>query len=164
MRRLSDVTVWFKWYHTIVSLIGTSLLFSAMVMYVLYELIEVPFGQRLQTLIPLAGLALLFAYSCVFTKRRLEAVDEVLDAGDALLIRNGRQEERIALSEIMKVRYWGFNPPLIILTLRRPSIFGTRVIFYPPMPESWSVSLGPHKKVPIIVKDLRARISGRALP
>jgi hypothetical protein len=58
-------------------------------------------------------------------------VDEVLDAGDAFLIRNGRLEERIVLSEIITARFSGLSPVTVVfLTLSRQSVFGTRVISF----------------------------------
>jgi hypothetical protein len=64
----------------------------------------------------------------------LDLADEVLDAGDALIVKNGGREERIALSEIMNVNYTSFvNPPRVVLSLRRPGIFGAQVAFCPPV-------------------------------
>src|SRR5580704_1962356 len=74
-----------------------------------------------------------------------DLVDEVLDAGDALVIRNGHLEERVALSDIMNVSYSQFmNPPRVTLSLRNPSMFGDRVSFCAP------VSFMPFSTSPII--------------
>ena len=70
----------------------------------------------------------------IMKKLVLDMVDEVLDAGDALLVRNGGQEERIALSDIMNVNYTPLlNPPRVTLSLRRPTMFGTQVTFCAPV-------------------------------
>jgi hypothetical protein len=62
-----------------------------------------------------------------------DLVDEVLDAGDALLIRNGSQQEQVPLSDIMNVSYSQFvNPPRVTLSLRNPGAFGAKVSFCPP--------------------------------
>jgi hypothetical protein len=62
-----------------------------------------------------------------------DLVDEVLDDGSALIVKNGRQEERIALSDIMNVNYSAYmNPPRVTLSLRRPSVFGDRISFCAP--------------------------------
>jgi hypothetical protein len=62
-----------------------------------------------------------------------DLVDEVLDAGDALVIRNGHLEERVALSDIINVSYSQFvHPPRVTLSLRNPTLFGDRVSFCPP--------------------------------
>src|SRR5215813_6255463 len=49
------------------------------------------------------------AVSYFFMKKVLfDLVDEVLDTGDALIIRNRDQEERVALSDIVNVNYTSF--------------------------------------------------------
>jgi hypothetical protein len=70
----------------------------------------------------------------VFKKLIFDLVDEVWDAGDALIVRNKGQEERIALSDIMNVSYSPFvNPPRVTLSLRRPSVFGDQISFCAPV-------------------------------
>jgi hypothetical protein len=62
-----------------------------------------------------------------------DLVDEVLDDGDALIIRNGGTEERVALADIINVSYSQFtNPPRVTLSLRNPGQFGYRVSFCTP--------------------------------
>jgi hypothetical protein len=70
-----------------------------------------------------------------FVLRRLvlDLADEVFDEGDALRVRFGSDEERIALADITNVGYTQFvNPPRITLTLRHPCRFGKEVSFSPP--------------------------------
>jgi hypothetical protein len=63
-----------------------------------------------------------------------DLVDEVLDAGDALLIRNGSLQEQVPLSDIINVSYTQFiNPPRVTLSLRNPGSFGGKVSFTPPI-------------------------------
>jgi hypothetical protein len=70
----------------------------------------------------------------IMEKLVFDLVDEVLDAGDALVIRNGHLEDRVALSDIMNVSYSPFvNPPRVTLLLRNPSMFGDRVSFCAPV-------------------------------
>ena len=88
-----------------------------------------------------------------------DLVDEVLDAGDALLIRNGHNEERVAFSEIMNVGYSPLmNPPRVTLSLRNPRTFGDQVSFCAP------VSFMPFSTSPIIDELIKrvdaARMSG----
>jgi hypothetical protein len=86
-------------------------------------------------------------------KLLFDLVDEVLDAGDALVIRNGHLEERVALSEIMNVGYTPFmNPPRVTLSLRNPGVFGERVSFCAP------VSLMPTFSTSPIIDELIKRI------
>jgi hypothetical protein len=62
-----------------------------------------------------------------------DLADEVLDAGDALIVRFGSEQERIPLSEIINVSYsYVQNPQRVTLTLRTPSQFGKEVSFSPP--------------------------------
>jgi hypothetical protein len=70
-----------------------------------------------------------------FVMRRLvlDLADEVYDEGDALRVRFGGDEERIALANIINVSYAGLtNPQRITLTLRTPGRFGREVTFSPP--------------------------------
>jgi hypothetical protein len=77
------------------------------------------------------GLAIGLAY---FRKFVLDLVDEVWDAGDALVVRNKGEEDRIPLSAIINVSYSSVgNPPRVTLSLRTPSRFGDRVSFAAPM-------------------------------
>jgi hypothetical protein len=63
-----------------------------------------------------------------------DMVDEVWDAGDALIVRNRKQEDRIPLSSIMNVNYSPFiNPPRVTLMLRTPSLLGDTVTFCAPV-------------------------------
>ncbi len=63
-----------------------------------------------------------------------DLVDEVLDDGDALVVKNRRQEERIPLVDIKNVSYTVLiSPPRVTLSLRRPTIFGNQVTFCPPV-------------------------------
>lgn len=63
-------------------------------------------------------------------KMAFNLVDEVFDLGDALLVRNGGQEERIALADIKNVNFFPYmSPPQVTLSLRRPSVFGDTIVF-----------------------------------
>jgi hypothetical protein len=56
-----------------------------------------------------------------------------LDAGDALVIKFGHDEERVALSDINNVSYSPLvNPPRVTLSLRNPSRFGDQITFCAP--------------------------------
>jgi hypothetical protein len=86
----------------------------------------------LMVLIVPALMAAIFYF--IAKKLFFNLVDEVWDTGEALVIRNKRMEERIALSEIMNVGYMPFmSPPLITLSLRGPSNFGSKISFCGPM-------------------------------
>lgn len=69
-------------------------------------------------------------------------VDEVFDVGDALLVRSGGREERIAFADIKNVNYFLYmSPPQVTLSMRRPTVFGDTIVFCAPfgiMPQSSS--------------------------
>jgi hypothetical protein len=69
----------------------------------------------------------------IMKKMAFNLVDEVFDLGDALLVRNGGQEERIALADIKNVNFFPYmSPPQVTLSLRRPSVFGDTIVFCAP--------------------------------
>ena len=77
-------------------------------------------------------LLLVIGYA-IMRKLIFDLADEVFDEGDALRVRFGPDEERIALTDVINVGYTQFvNPPRITLTLRQPGRFGREVSFSPP--------------------------------
>jgi hypothetical protein len=63
-------------------------------------------------------------------KLMFNLVDEVFDVGDALLVRSGGREERIALANTKNVNYFPYmSPPQVTLSLRRPTVFGDSIVF-----------------------------------
>jgi hypothetical protein len=70
----------------------------------------------------------------IMKKLIFNLVDEVLDAGDALIVRGGGQEERIALSDIKNVNYSPYmSPPQVTLSVRRHTLFGDTISFCAPV-------------------------------
>ena len=83
----------------------------------------------------------------IMKKLVFNLADEVLDAGDALVVRSGGQEERIALSDIKNVNYSPYmSPPQVTLSVRRPTVFGDTIMFCAP------VSMLPLRSSPIIAE------------
>ena len=81
-----------------------------------------------------------------------DMIDQVFDDGDALILKNRGKEERVALSDVQNVRYSAMiSPPRVVLSLGRPTIFGTRVAFCAP------ISMMPFQKSEAIT-DLIARV------
>jgi len=81
-----------------------------------------------------------------------DLVDEVLDAGSELVVKNRGREIHIPLAEIMNVSYVGMmNPPRITLMLRQPSELGSEISFMKP-PRFLNFSM------PDVARDLIARI------
>jgi hypothetical protein len=69
----------------------------------------------------------------IMKKMAFNLVDQVFDLGDALLVRNGGQEERIALADIKNVNFFPYmSPPQVTLSPRRPSVFGDTIVFCAP--------------------------------
>lgn len=67
-----------------------------------------------------------------FMKRLLwDLADEVFDDGDSLLVKQGGDQERIPLSNIMNVSIGNSSPRRITLRLRNPGRFGNEVTFAP---------------------------------
>jgi hypothetical protein len=80
-----------------------------------------------------ALLMAVFGYWIMKKMMLFTLADAVLDAGDALVVRSGGQEERIALSDIKNVNYTPYmNPPLVTLSVRRHTVFGDTVAFCAP--------------------------------
>jgi hypothetical protein len=79
-------------------------------------------------------LVMVVIFYVVMKKLIFDLVDEVVDLGDALLVKNGDQEDRITLSNIINVNYTPLmNPPRVTLSLRKPSLFGKQVSFFAPV-------------------------------
>jgi len=64
-----------------------------------------------------------------------DLADEVHDGGDFLLVRRGKIEERVRLSNVVNISMSQFtNPPRLTLRLRQPGQFGDEVVFIPQSP------------------------------
>jgi hypothetical protein len=82
-------------------------------------------------------------------------VDEVLDDGDCLVVRNRGEEDRIALADIMNVNASTHtNPARITLRLRYESRFGSEISFSPAMP----FTLNPFNRANPVAEDLIVRV------
>jgi hypothetical protein len=80
-----------------------------------------------------ALLMAVFGYWIMKKMMLFTLADAVLDVGDALVVRSGGREERIALSDIKNVNYTPYmNPPLVTLSVRRHTVFGDTVAFCAP--------------------------------
>lgn len=110
--------------------------------------------HRMQGGMPLSALFFVLvmgAFGFFFMKKFIwDVADQVLDAGDSLVIRFGKNEERVPLSNITNVSY-NMSPSRITLTLRNAGRFGNEVSFAPPQ-RYW-----PYRKNPM-VDDLIQRV------
>ncbi len=92
-----------------------------------------------------------------FVIRRLvsDLADEVWDEGDALRVRFGPDEERIALADITNIGYTTMvNPARATLTVRNPGRFGKEVTFCP-LQQGW---LGSLQRTNPLIADLIERV------
>ena len=78
---------------------------------------------------------IIFVLGIYFMKMYVfDLVDEVWDDGDALVVKNNGQEQRIALADITNVSYAAMtSPPRVVLSLRHPTVFGDEVAFCAPV-------------------------------
>ncbi len=84
-----------------------------------------------------------------------QLADEVLDAGDALLVRRGAVQVRVPLAGIAEVRLWSAStPPRIELRLAHPSRLGASVAFMP----TWHGYTGTPLAENPVAADLVARV------
>jgi hypothetical protein len=127
LRRLSsNATFFYKW-------IFPTIWFGFLFLFVAVSLIA---GSKSGPPLPFLIVPVFMLIIGFFFMKKLvfDLVDEVLDGGDVLVVRNGHLEERVALSDIMNVSYSQFtSPPRVTLSLRHPSVFGTRVTFCAPL-------------------------------
>jgi len=113
--------------------------------------VTLPFfvGQRpgSASLVPFLIIPAIMAIVGFFIMQKLvfDLVDAVWDDGESLVVKNGGQEQRIALRDIKNVSYSPYmNPPRVTLLLRQPSVFGNQITFAAP------VRFVPFARSPII--------------
>ncbi|MEI2455907.1 hypothetical protein [Lysobacter firmicutimachus] len=79
--------------------------------------------------------------------------DEVSDAGDALIVRKGKRELRVALRSIVQVDCSRFGRPTVLtLWLEVPDAFAQRIVFVPMGP--WPLFFGRHR----LAEQLQSRV------
>ena len=130
MRRISSRATFFVKRPLLAILIGW--LLFVLVDGLVRELISGQLGPLLFLIAPMLMYLSFFLFLYFVIKRRglLDFADEVLDAGDALIVRNGNREGRIALADVISATY--SYPYRVALMLRKPSIFGNRIEFLRP--------------------------------
>jgi hypothetical protein len=106
--------------------------FGALLLIAAVPFLRIPMAGELPPLQVLIMPAVLGVAGYFFMRVYLfNVADEVLDDGDALIIRKGSQEQRVALSDIVNVGYSQMlNPPRVTLSLRTPGVFGAKVTFW----------------------------------
>lgn len=90
-------------------------------------------GQAPQPMFFIMPVIMMVVGYAIMKKMVFNLVDQVFDDGDALLVKNGSQEDRIPLADITNVSYVQMmNPPQVTLSLRQPTSFGDKVTFCAP--------------------------------
>jgi hypothetical protein len=127
--------------------IGFLILFSAVPIYNAAR-----FGTLPQLPFIIVPIVMVVIFYVVMKKLVFDLVDEVDDLGNALLVKNGDREDRIALADIINVNYTPLmNPPRVTLSLRKASLFGNQISFCAP------VRFVPFASSPVIA-DLITRV------
>jgi hypothetical protein len=89
--------------------------------------------------VPLAMAAIAYV---IMRRLFFDLVDEVWDAGDALIVKNGSMEIRVALADVVGVDFSKLsNPERATLTLRNQTQLGTKISFL--APTRW-INIGTH--------------------
>ncbi len=90
----------------------------------------------------------------LFKKLIWNLADAVYDCGDHLLVKLGRDEERVSLANIMNVNVTSFGSPRrITLKLHEPGKFGDEIVFMP----TFGFTLNPFAKSEV-AEDLIYRV------
>jgi hypothetical protein len=148
MKRISSRWIWFSKYVFPVFWFG--FLGFSVVMILVTENSE---GAWPFFLIIVPILMGVFGYF-MMKKMVWDLADEVSDAGDSLIVRFGKEEEQILLSNIVNVSYsYMMSPARVTLMLREAARFGSEVSFAPPQ----RFSFNPFAKSPVIL-DLIQRV------
>jgi hypothetical protein len=137
-----------SWYKRIFPIVW----FGFLIFFVIVNIFVIPGGPL--SWVPAVLVAAVMAVVGYFAMKGfiLDLVDEAWDDGDALIVKNGSDSDRIALSDISNVGYSPLmNPPRVTLSLRKPSKFGGKVSFCAPI-RVFSFSANP------VVEDLIRRV------
>jgi hypothetical protein len=96
------------------------------------------FGPPRITLI--APVLIVFVGYYILKKTVWDLADRVFDAGDLLIVRFGKEEDRIPLSNVINISYSKLmTPTRITLTLHTPGRFGSEISFAAPF-SPWTFS------------------------
>jgi len=136
----------------IASKFASSLPIFVLLLMIVGEFLQMRAGREsLLALSLLAGTLVIYILICRIFVWSL--VEEVFDAGDHLVIRNGKSSLQISLTDIDEVIDKALaRPPRVIVRLSTPSVMGTALAFVPMDAESGVNFRGS------IARDLRLRV------
>jgi hypothetical protein len=103
------------------------------------------------------GMPVIMGVFGYFLMRHLvfDLADEVLDAGDHLVVRNAGREIQVRIADIINVSTaLAQNPPRVMLTLAAPSDFGSEIAFM----VKKDFSLNPFSRKCAVAEDLIRRV------
>jgi hypothetical protein len=129
MRRISSG--WTFFYKRVFPIIW----FGGLALFFGISLFAAPRSSQAATLPFLIIPIVMMGFGFVLMKMLVfDLVDEVWEDGNTLLVKNGGQEQRIELADIKNVNYTMLtSPPRVTLSLRRPTVFGDRIVFCAPV-------------------------------
>lgn len=129
MRRISSA--WTFFYKRVFPVIW----FGGLALFLGISLFVVPQSSQTATLPFLIMPIVMMGFGYFLMKKLIfDMVDEVWEDGDALVIKNRDQSERIALADVKNINYTVLtSPPRVALSLRRLTIFGDRIVFCAPV-------------------------------
>lgn len=126
LRRLSSKATFFN--KRVVPVVW----FGSLAVFVVVGLVVEGRGEDLPMVFFVAPLILAVIGFVIMKMLVFDLLDEVWDAGDGLVVRNGGAEDRVPLTNVINVSHATFtNPPRITLTLRHPCSFGKEITFSP---------------------------------
>jgi hypothetical protein len=129
MRRISSQWTFFYKYVFPVIWFGLIIVFLIVAVFVPSRS-----GQGLPIPALIVPIIMLVIGFVLMKKMIFDLADEVWDDGDALVVKKSGQEQRIALRDIKNVNYSTMtSPPRVVLSLRRPTVFGDQVAFCAPI-------------------------------
>jgi hypothetical protein len=129
MRRISSQWTFFYKFIFPIVWVGFIIIFLAVAVFA-----PTRSGQGLPIPALIVPIVMLVIGFTIMKKFIFDLADEVWDDGAALVVKKSGQEERIALSDIKNVNYSTMSsPPRVVLSLRRPSVFGDQVAFCAPI-------------------------------
>ncbi|MBO9661358.1 hypothetical protein [Dokdonella sp.] len=148
---------WTYFYKRVVPLIGWSFPALAILRW-LSDRHSPPSFDPVFLLIPIGTAVLTHVFLHALSH---DLADEVVEAGDSLIVRKAGEEARIALAEIINVDASTlFNPPRITLSLRTPCRFGAKIVFSPPPNRHLFAPFAPNPTAEALIERVhRARMA-----
>lgn len=121
-------------YASVLKVILPAVLIALLILGTLVgTVVLVVLGQPIFIVLVLMGAAGVTVFGYFVLRATVsDLIDEIYLDGDKLIVRNGRQEERIPLANLAEVSATRLrNPERVTLKLREPSRLGQTIVFVP---------------------------------